>query len=394
VPYLRSIALDTIIKNWSEYPHLKELDEKERQKVLDKISENLDLKTALLIEDNSYWKRRCDKNWENINIDEYEGNYRRLFMEKSLQDKLENFVPNQSDYDELDQLVDVVKNDVERVKLEQLLPPVPQLKEEKDEDEEDDEDNSDHLDLELILPKLVFLTKLELSFGVKDVGMNFEWGFFTFTTTDANMLACCLHQCFSLEDLAITKSRLEDEKARMIIKRLLTHPRLKRLDLSHNRLRDKTGRALGKLIKTVETLEELTVEDNEIGAEGATAIAMGLANEMSRLKKLNISQNIIQNEGGIAIARSLSNSKTLTELKIGANGLGAEFAKSLSATLANNTPLLNLNIVSNNIGLEGGQSLSAGLDQNSTLQTLDLRLSGAGLEAEHSISEKLKLNLK
>jgi len=48
--------------------------------------------------------------------------------------------------------------------------------------------------------------------------------------------------------------------------------------------------------------------------------------------------------GGIAISRSLSNSKTLTELKIGANGLGAEFAKSLSATLANNTPLLNLNI--------------------------------------------------
>ena len=69
--------------------------------------------------------------WENINIDEYEGNYRRLFMEKSLQDKLENFVPNQSDYDELDRLLDVVKNDVERVKLEQLLPPVPQLKEEK-----------------------------------------------------------------------------------------------------------------------------------------------------------------------------------------------------------------------------------------------------------------------
>ena len=52
-------------------------------------------------------------------------------MEKSLQDKLENFVRNQSDYDELDQLLEVVKNDVQRVKLEQLLPPVPQIKEEK-----------------------------------------------------------------------------------------------------------------------------------------------------------------------------------------------------------------------------------------------------------------------
>ena len=65
------------------------------------------------------------------------------------------------------------------------------------------------------------------------------------------------------------------------------------------RLRCKTGRALGKMIKTVSTLEELNLEDNEIGEEGATAIALGIQCETAKLKSLNISQNIIGDNGGI-----------------------------------------------------------------------------------------------
>ena len=64
-------------------------------------------------------------------------------------------------------------------------------------------------------------------------------------------------------------------------------------------LRCKTGRALGKMIKTVSTLEELNLEDNEIGEEGATAIALGIQCETAKLKSLNISQNIIGDNGGI-----------------------------------------------------------------------------------------------
>ena len=64
-------------------------------------------------------------------------------------------------------------------------------------------------------------------------------------------------------------------------------------------LRCKTGRALGKMIKTVSTLEELNLEDNEIGEEGATAIALGIQCETAKLRSLNISQNIIGDNGGI-----------------------------------------------------------------------------------------------
>ena len=48
------------------------------------------------------------------------------------------------------------------------------------------------------------------------------------------------------------------------------------LDLKHNRLKDKSGRALGKLISTSKTLKELDLEDNEIAMEGCGAIAHAL----------------------------------------------------------------------------------------------------------------------
>ena len=49
-------------------------------------------------------------------------------MEKTFQDKIENFVPNQSDYEEVDALIELVKHDIIRAKFDQLLPPIPQVK--------------------------------------------------------------------------------------------------------------------------------------------------------------------------------------------------------------------------------------------------------------------------
>ena len=51
------------------------------------------------------------------------------------------------------------------------------------------------------------------------------------------------------------------------------------------------------MIKSLGSLRSLNVEDNEIGQEGATAIALGMAHEMAKLEVLNIAQNTIMDEG-------------------------------------------------------------------------------------------------
>lgn len=131
MPYLRALCLNTIIANWARHPHLDVLSEPEQRKVLKRLSLDLDLRKSLLINDNDYWRRRAELKWKISNVAEYDDSYRRMYLERLLEENIENFVPLQSDLAGTDELIDIVKNDVTRVRLAQLLPPVPQVKEPK-----------------------------------------------------------------------------------------------------------------------------------------------------------------------------------------------------------------------------------------------------------------------
>ena len=96
-----------------------------------KLDLNLPLKVSLMISDEDYWKRRVEKTWPVVNISEY-GSYKKLFFEKYLEEKIEAFVPKQSDEDELDDLVDLIKHEITNLRLTQLLPPIPQVEDIKD----------------------------------------------------------------------------------------------------------------------------------------------------------------------------------------------------------------------------------------------------------------------
>ena len=121
VPYLRSLCLNTIIINWAAHPHLDVLSEPEQRKVLKRLSLDLDLKKALLIKDNDYWARRCEQKWKISNVTEYGASFRRMYLERLLEEKIENFVPNQSEIAEVDELLEIVKGDVIRVRKEVLF---------------------------------------------------------------------------------------------------------------------------------------------------------------------------------------------------------------------------------------------------------------------------------
>ena len=144
------------------------------------------------------------------------------------------------------------------------------------------------------------------------------------------MISAAVLNCSKLKVLRLTQSRVEDAEMRKIIKNICCHPVLETLDLKHNRLRDKTGRALGKLIAVSKSLLELDIEDNEIGVEGCGAIAHALKKDSSLLQQLNISQNMVADQGGILLCQALEVNKRLTHLKIAANGLGEAFGKSMS----------------------------------------------------------------
>jgi len=74
----------------------------------------------------------------------------------------------------------------------------------------------------------------------------------------------------------------------------------------------------GEYLKTNSTLVELNINENNLGDEGAKALAEGLKANKT-LKSLDLSLNYIGDEGAKAIAAMLDVNKTLTSLTISGN---------------------------------------------------------------------------
>ncbi|CBY11354.1 unnamed protein product [Oikopleura dioica] len=376
VPFLRQMALKTIVANWNDFPHFAELPgEKERSVLVEKLALDVPLEKAVLIDDNTYWKRRADTKWPVYDIARYSGSYKRMFLEKTLEETIEHFVPNRSDSDELRRIVNLAKSEVVKLNIEQILPPIPDIKEINEEDDDDD-DSPSHLDLTPVVAELKKLEEFSIQFGVKNVGMNFEWGFFTLTQYDALMISSTMRACPQLQVLRLTESRLDDGNARLIVKSLLKHPNLRVLDLRRNHLRCSAARAIAKLVSTVNTWSDWKC-------------AFERSHET---QKLNLTQNFINDIGGELICDALESNSTLTHLHIAANNLGEGFGKALSSLLAKNETLEEVLLASCNIGEESGKNIQHAMRSNTTLTSFDLRLTGITPDSEHAILLKVEEN--
>ena len=102
------------------------------------------------------------------------------------------------------------------------------------------------------------------------------------------------------------------------------------IDLSHNKLGDGTGRAIGKLIN----------------------------GRCPKLTVLNLSNNLIEAFGGVSIGHALQNNTTLKELNLRMNSLCDDGVQPIFKSLYKNTTLVTLNIGSNNIGESSAPVLS------------------------------------
>lgn len=63
-------------------------------------------------------------------------------------------------------------------------------------------------------------------YSVNNCGMNFEWSLFEFTTKDSQLLAKGLKATPTLQIFRLNRSKVDDQKGRLIISHLLDHPSL------------------------------------------------------------------------------------------------------------------------------------------------------------------------
>lgn len=126
---------------------------------------------------------------------------------------------------ELDDALELSSNYIRRLTVRQLLPRPKDrggCQETKDhhsverkdrgapdDDAASDEPTSvDHFDFNAVVPRLPFLEDLELTYGVRDCGMNFDWSLFQFTTRDCRLLSQCVATCRTLRSLTLQRSKV------------------------------------------------------------------------------------------------------------------------------------------------------------------------------------------
>ncbi|KAM5216946.1 leucine-rich repeat-containing protein 45 isoform 4-T4 [Hipposideros larvatus] len=186
-----------------------------------------------------------------------------------------------------------------------------------------------------------------------------------------------------MEEVRRSYSRLCKESGaepqETVLQRLQELPR-GRLDLATQSLTADTCRALGKLLQKEALVTELVLSDCMLSEEGATLLLQGLcANTV--LQFLDLKGNNLRAAGAKALGRLLRQNKSIQNLTLEWNNLGTwedAFATFCGALAANGT-LRQLDLRNNQISHKGAEELALALKSNTSLQQLDLRWNNIGL---------------
>ena len=141
-------------------------------------------------------------------------------------------------------------------------------------------------------------------------------------------------------------------------------------------------------------LSMLDLQDNGIGAEGATLFSVSLtqAGETCRLRSLNLSLNNLRSEGAAAVSKMLLSNTTITHLNLSWNLIRSPGGKALASVLRSNSTLCQLDLGFNLLRCNGTSMLAAALSASRSLLVLSLRRNELGPEGASQLAGALQEN--
>jgi len=163
------------------------------------------------------------------------------------------------------------------------------------------------------------------------------------------------------------------------------------INFSSNDIGAEGANALAGALARNATITTINLSNNNIGDQGARALADKLSSNTT-ITTINLRGNYISAEGGRALAETLASNTTITTINLYNNHIGAKGAKALAATLADNTTITRFDLGSNNIGDEGARALADALAGNTAITTIDLSRNGIGAEGARALADALASN--
>jgi len=369
-PPLSELCTEVLAANFQGHNNFAAIPLKYQTRVVEILPTDLPLGvTCPQIADDYYWERCAVERWKNCNVVEHGGLWKRLYLERNLQDEIEALDENQTDLEGLIKTIQLSSDFVHRLHIKEL---------------------KSHMDVSILFENLPILTDLGIIYGHRRVGMDYERSMFGMKNADATCLAKAIkYKAELLTMIDLSSNLMDDDKLRLLVTGLLDNDTVTHIDVSHNRIADRGARALARLLGETSVITSLNLCDNEIHGEGGKALGRVLTHNRSLLS-LNMRLNRLGDDGGRLLAEGLRANRALRELNCCGNALAVEAARSLSQAFANNRTLTWLDLSCNQVGTEGGRLLRDGLENNTSLTAIDLRLNGVGQHLESAIAEALK----
>ncbi|KAK3907879.1 Dynein regulatory complex subunit 5 [Frankliniella fusca] len=331
-PTLKHLAILALVENFCSRTALDVLPTEDFHRLLETLPTTVPLEVSVpLVPDGVYWRRLAAHTWPETNnvVSGHGGSWRRLVLERRLQQELEAAPPLSPVLDEALRLARLAGRHVRRLRLAQLLHTgpgpgpgpghpaaaasdlhaalalpgccwTPDVTHERREPHMlDTELEALKEDLSNVFGCLVNLEELDVMFGMHDFEKNLS------EPPNLVKVACCqalgktLSALPAFRRLRVRRSQLHLEKLAGLLEPMHSSSTLTELDLGSCYLGDKGIQVVSAFLLDQASLRVLRLANNKFGARGASHLAKSLLHKTCPpLVELDVSLNSIGDVGG------------------------------------------------------------------------------------------------
>ncbi|CAM9156114.1 unnamed protein product, partial [Ectocarpus fasciculatus] len=352
---LKSKCISVIVDNFATRPLKEVIPPEQMAEITCRLPTNMPPTIgARYIYNENYWKRCCVEKygWQNCRLPEHGFMWKQMYFEKFLQERLEDFDTASESVEVLYDLLDACMDYIFTLSFQQL---------------------PSHLDLYELCSYLPNLTRLNLTYGVNNVGMNYERMLFGMKISDATNLAKTFESTQMLSTLILTGNMIDDDLLRMLMTGLIRNNTVTFLDMSHNRISNHGARLLSKLLDKNSVLNSLVLVDNQIHTEGGRYFARALRDNKS-LSQLNLRLNHLGDDGCRLLLEGVQDNLTLVDINLASNNMGNQGLHTLCSILREKDhKVTSVDLAGNDLTAEHIQFIKMSLAANRSLTAIDLR---------------------
>eukprot|EP00793_Prasinoderma_coloniale_P006870 PRCOL_00001701-RA len=274
---LRDMCVQVIASNFEDRPTFGDLPPRHVKSIVDKLRLDLPLElVGRVVADEGYWKRRSAARWHNLDVVSHGGSWKQLYFERNLQAVLETYDPSKTDVSDLKRLLAFSRRYVRNLTVRQL---------------------PSHMDLNVLFDSMgSHLTGLDLTYSMRNVGMDYDKSLFGMKLSDCQSLAAALK-------FNVSANALGTASASAVSDMLRANITLKEVDLSCNLIGVDGGRLIHEALEENTTLMTLDLRGCQVGADTELAVlehgrAMQEGGKMKPGRTAHATSSKVQAAGG------------------------------------------------------------------------------------------------